>query len=337
MPILVKANALQIPETWRLNSEEWSEGLGVEVHLQREQAQVDTFSTSKHDHPGQVNWILLDHEASDDILAACEVLYRPALRCINNEVTEGPAYGIASVYCQPKHRNRGYATIMMRLVAKQLKSKMACALWSDIGPDFYARFGWKTFPSQAVVIDVKQQDSAPSLLHEDDLEAICDHDCKLLKTEMKGNSFCFLPTHDTIRWHHARAFYMLMVHQSEWQLPEADELRASLGIQLSPQSFAIWTPQFSQKERVLFILRVRYGTIDELAIMMKAAIQVAYRFKLLKVVLWDLPYATSLKDVLGGVTVEEVKTRTSSLSALMLNDEHAQTAEWLHNERYCWC
>jgi hypothetical protein len=69
-------------------------------------------------------------------------------------------HSIDSVFVPPEHRCKGYATLLVKLLREHLISEargqpwVVSNLYSDVGPKFYSRFGWKVFESREWVIRV---------------------------------------------------------------------------------------------------------------------------------------------------------------------------------------
>jgi hypothetical protein len=59
---------------------------------------------------------------------------------------------IASVVTGSADRRRGYATVLLRGVLAQI-GKMASVLYSDVGPRFYERFGFRAYPVHEVKLE----------------------------------------------------------------------------------------------------------------------------------------------------------------------------------------
>ncbi|KNE70613.1 hypothetical protein AMAG_20296 [Allomyces macrogynus ATCC 38327] len=103
---------------------------------------------------GHSSWLLVpaaeQYAEMPTILAACETFKRPCR--VGDQDTF--AWSVASVFTRPEFRGCGYATTMMsklrdRLVAEHPKLGVS-TLYSDIGPKYYDRLGWRLFPSDSV-------------------------------------------------------------------------------------------------------------------------------------------------------------------------------------------
>jgi predicted acetyltransferase len=96
--------------------------------------------------------------------------------------------GIAGVFCDPELRGRGYASRMMRDLARVLRrwqedeeiKSVGSVLWSDIGRKFYADCGWAPFPSHHVEFPSSQapglKDLEAKMVLEEDIGQLCTED-----------------------------------------------------------------------------------------------------------------------------------------------------------------
>ncbi|KAI1369271.1 hypothetical protein F5Y08DRAFT_325344 [Xylaria arbuscula] len=117
-------------QTWRLNHGEWGGPLDLEAYLKREPFLA---STALGANGGMMHWILSETASTDgprNVLASCEtirkrVLYAPPpspRNGANDQVREGLAYGIGSVYTYPEFRGKKYAARMLRELGEVLKT-----------------------------------------------------------------------------------------------------------------------------------------------------------------------------------------------------------------------
>lgn len=353
MPILARATRLQVQESWRLNFQEWADDLSLDQYLAREQTQVDTYPDASF---SQTNWVLLADSTSDDILSACETLVRP---CVvsrvdttgggrQRSVVVGNGYGIASVYCRPEYRRRGYAGLMLTLLAQHLENEegvLGGGLWSDIGPDYYARFGWATHPSRSVSIKIHAPTNHDSSrgdrvsggwITRDQVAGICEADVEDITKEVAqvtpsdATIWSFLPTSEVMRWHHARMDYMYSLQSSS----PID----TVGYRIDDSGFALWTLQFSKTDSILYILRIRYNSIQHLKVLLDAAVETAVKYSMKKIVIWDKSLREIKQALPTDLDVAEEEMRKGSISALHVNGTSSgQSIEWHNNQKFCWC
>ncbi|KAF4610659.1 hypothetical protein D9613_006788 [Agrocybe pediades] len=175
---LSPATPAQILESHRRTYEEWgisfAGGMSMEQYLEREKRTKEL--ECARDGKMQV-WVLVKRDDPDslDFLCSCETFKREAWVVHQTSGKGQPCtgYGIASVFTPVRNRGKGYAKHMMRLLhwvlakreyldqlewpseewgEKPIVSRteqegshggdaLFSALWSDVGPEFYARCG----------------------------------------------------------------------------------------------------------------------------------------------------------------------------------------------------
>ena len=132
----------------------WGDALSLPQYLE-ESTFLTTIPLAKND--GMHVWMLTDKTDSPDhryILCSCETFRkRVFITDTEGHFTEMVMYGIASVFCDPKYRGRGFAARLMRELATMLpnwqgrsKKCIGSVLYSDIGKTYYANLGWHPFP-----------------------------------------------------------------------------------------------------------------------------------------------------------------------------------------------
>lgn len=173
---IVPATPLEYVQTAVLSADEWKGPLTLDQYLDREVI-LQAVDLTKG---GRITgWILTsdalptNSDGSRPILACCESIPIHAYIARAGTIDKVQAHGIASVYTRPEHRGKGYAGKMMQELGKRLESWQSTespnpfsVLYSDIGQRFYARFGWKVFPSDHIhlsPLDQKDYDSASTM------------------------------------------------------------------------------------------------------------------------------------------------------------------------------
>jgi len=128
--------------TTKVNGMSWRGPLCLEAYIRRERHLASQALTRDG---GITFWILVDTSKTSTprtVLASCETVRKRALiRRQNGRVEETVAHGIASVFCNPDLRGRGYAWRMIQELGKALdtwqhaEGKIAdfTILFSDIG------------------------------------------------------------------------------------------------------------------------------------------------------------------------------------------------------------
>ncbi|EGO58848.1 hypothetical protein NEUTE1DRAFT_78329 [Neurospora tetrasperma FGSC 2508] len=164
---LTLAHEDERPKTWSLTHPMWGPALSHSEYLAREHF-MTTLPLAKDG--GLTHWILTDINSPQaennnqrPILSSCETLRKHAVAARHDPssdrviLTEGISHGIGSVFTDPQYRGKGYANRMMQELGKRLRTwqeeeatTLFSVLYSDIGKSFYAKNGWKAFPSAHV-------------------------------------------------------------------------------------------------------------------------------------------------------------------------------------------
>ena len=205
---------------WKLSALEWRDALSPHLFLE-ESAYLTSVPLAKDG--GMTQWILVDKNLPPDqrpILCSCESFRKRSLVSdIRGNVTEMIIHGIASVFCNPDYRHRGYAGRMMRELAHALQSWQVesnqCAgsvLYSDIGKKYYTSFGWRPIPNNFQIefhpLLASKLPGATHILSED-LEQLCKEDEIMVRKAMASTSsknarMMLVPDYDHMLWHHKK-------------------------------------------------------------------------------------------------------------------------------------
>ncbi|KAE9006914.1 hypothetical protein PR003_g16797 [Phytophthora rubi] len=296
----------------------------------------------------------------DLLYCHCKTLRFPCVyRRSSGEIERGYSYQISSVYTLPEFRKRGLAGFFLAEVAKQLEQlpkALISVLYSDVGPTFYDKLGWKCHPSKMATLEVdhprnvKAVDSnnvsveLETLLLDDKLGNVLEADNARLVEELSGEkfqgreAFLILPTRDSIEWHFGNG-----VHYA--RVAGFDELPSRCGVRISDNAYVIWWHNL--KESTLYVDRARFpdsgdNAAEATRVLLDAAMQEARKFKLKKVVVWD-PASGLVRDEVRHLLEIEVAERQLSLSSAMVfrqgNGDENSTASlphWFSNEKYAW-
>ena len=179
---------------------------------------------------GIVNWALVIADAAKPgervVVASCETVRKRALVSTNQPngtvtLTEATAYGVSSVFCDPKYRGRGYAGRLMTELASVLEKHegssslnnleesprpheghcsseaesrgnnggaMFSVLWSDIGKKFYSTHGWLPFPSSHISFPPSKAYTSPMkgvmALQYHDIAILCAADEDMMRKRL---------------------------------------------------------------------------------------------------------------------------------------------------------
>ncbi|KAI8837563.1 hypothetical protein BC829DRAFT_493151 [Chytridium lagenaria] len=250
---LKRASDEQYLQSLKNNYEEWGKPqLNLEKYLQRE-SYLGSFPFSKK---GWSAWVLVleDDTESLDPLSHCETYEQESTFVDNHGVHHsGIVYGIASVFTPLKHRGKGYASTMLKLLESELKSRkhsLGSILFSDIGPTFYNRLGWKPYSTATIEMKVSNEmngaDDLVKLLDEQaGLETLSPVNIESLKGTLSSSSILIHPTSSQFQWLFARSrFYCKELRNAELKY---------VGAKSRNGSYVLWAPDF--KEGFLEIAR----------------------------------------------------------------------------------
>ena len=258
---------------WKLTSLAWKDALSLPLYLQ-ESDYLTTIPLAKDG--GMTLWILVDKNLPSDqrtILYSCETFRKRSLLS-NTEgyVTERIVHGVASVFCDPAYRRRGYSSRMMRELARVLHSWqvettkcIGSVLYSDIGKDYYAKLGWRPIPNNSH-IEFPSAVAAKPLkarkLVSEDLQQLCKIDEAMIQKAMKSISdkkvrMTLIPDHDHMLWHHKKEEFVCDKLFGKQPL-----YKGAIAGKPGNRVWVIWThrfykdPELTSSENTLYILRL---------------------------------------------------------------------------------
>jgi len=240
----------------------------------------------------------------------------------------------------------------MELLRKKLKESFQGVgfsfLYSDIGPTFYSRHGWKVFEHKEIQFNIENEnlnnitfDTTNIIpLSYTDIEQLTKYDCSLIGKEMDISPTKYkvvvLPTFECFEWMFARNnFYAKIKNLKE---PDIWGVKLTNGDD-QVIGFVIWAYNFPEK--VLQILRIRSPDTNATKLLIKKAKLYASHYNFKKVTAWNpnLKFFIETSIIEGGKLVE----RTKSLPSLAwYNNENGlneseDDLEWILNENYAWC
>lgn len=322
---LVRATPQENERQLRSNGAAWKGALNLEQYLRREAVLASQDMTRDG---GLTPWVLVDDDlptldgGERVVLSGCESFYKRGLlrRPGSMEVEDVVAHGVGSVFCPPEFRKRGYAGVMMRLLAQELsrwkleneKSEVVCSmLYSDIGKEFYAKCGWEPFESTHVSLPV-QSNETPIVqvdlpltrpIESQDLPTLCHADELMQRRwmEKQGNPekniFMLVANVQTMTWAHAREEFICQEFLSRY--PSVKGALVSLGE--GKNAWCYWTRAYYNEDmsktegNTFYILRtVVEESIDgteegELAVaaLLQAAQREAGLWNMSQVMVWN--------------------------------------------------
>ncbi|KAI4263100.1 MAG: hypothetical protein L6R42_001738 [Xanthoria sp. 1 TBL-2021] len=384
---LVQATEPEIIESSTLGSISWKGPLDTSDYLRRE-AHLRNQRLTRDG--GITYWILVDTAAaptpggSRRILASCETIRKRALIAQPGAaVRETICHGIGSVHCNQHYRGRGFGRRMMVELANILDTwqqkegeRADCSvLWSDIGKDFYARLGWKTYPSKHIALPPKSSHEHavgfPKVvtLASEDIYGICSTDEANLRSEMAKSTLAgssigvaLIPDAATMRWHHAREEFLAKVLLGRWPTSKGAMAEAPDGERV----WCIWTRTFgaSQDQSVLHILRLsvegesnlgqsasskptdtphdhaQKAQVKAIAAVLQAAQVEAFDWGMSSVQIWNPSPLSILAARHLEPSAEIVERHDESLASLRWHGKPMPDdakIDWISNEKFGWC
>lgn len=258
---------------WKLTSRAWRDALTLPLYLE-ESAYLTTVPLAKDG--AMTLWILVDKSLAPNqrtILCSCETFRKRSLISdAAGTVTETIIHGVASVFCDPAYRRRGYASRMMMELADvlrswQVESKrcVGSVLYSDIGKDYYARLGWLPIQNNGhVEFEALMAQKPPEAIQilSGDLDQLCRDDEATIRKSMRSTSdeklrMVLVPDLDHMEWHHKK---------EEWVCDKLfgkiPKIKGAIAGQFGNRIWVIWTHRFygdpdSQSSgNTLYILRL---------------------------------------------------------------------------------
>ncbi|OJJ66873.1 hypothetical protein ASPBRDRAFT_136811 [Aspergillus brasiliensis CBS 101740] len=374
--VLVPATPRERIESIRLNSKAWQGRLDLESYIMRENHLYQQRLTKD----GLTCWILVDRKEPEEhrtILSSCETYKKKAILAHDGTVEDVSTHGIGSVYCRPDFRGKGYAKRMMQELTKKIETwkmeaetRKCCLftiLFSDIGKDFYAQFGWQPFTSchfalspisEEIYASANAQANFPKtriLAPEDVHDTICSEEVlqkerELLRAASQKSSvprIAIAPNFEHFEWHWAREeFYAERMH------PDRELPRAKGAGEDSAGVYCAWNRNFGEtpEENTLYILRWVYDEptspeqgekiIKAMAAVLRRAQLEAHRWNMATVEFWNP--TPLLKKAVASLDPQAkiVHREKSSIACLRWTGaEHGLGAnvEWHLNEKYAWC
>ncbi|KAL2866451.1 GNAT family N-acetyltransferase [Aspergillus lucknowensis] len=346
-------------QIWNITSNDWRDALTVPQYLE-EYAYLLTAPLARNN--GITQWVLVDENQPIDrrkVLASCETFFKRALTTDPDGVCRQViAHGVASVYCEPGLRKRGYASRLLNELAKTLPSWqtddgircVASVLYSDIDPRFYQRLGWNPFPSYHLEFDSDEVAHDATPLSAPHLAALCEADEAILRSSMSKSSdgkpqFAIVPDHDHIVWHHSKEEF-----GAQKLFGKTPLVKGAIAGPSGNRVWAIWAHRFyrhpdsNSSVNTLYILRfVTEGetpAVEHVRAVLQAARAEAAQWRLGTVKLWSPSKELERLIESGGITFQRRTRIQESIPCLQWYGEGnvlPGTLNWVLNEKYAWC
>ncbi|KAJ5610956.1 hypothetical protein N7510_007675 [Penicillium lagena] len=372
--ILVPATPEERIASLKLNSVAWAGPLDLDTYIARE----DHLFSQRLTRDGLTCWILVDRtqpEGQRTILSSCESYRKKALLAYDGQVEDVATHGIGSVYCRPEFRGKGYAKRMLEELSRQLdtwkmekeprKRALFTILFSDIGKNFYAQFGWRAYMSSHMALkpiaDGSHTNGVPGgaqtrdLFAEDVHTYICnDKVLTKLRDQMRvesqkkpGAKIAIMPDFDHFVWHWAREEFF-----SEAMLPNHAPPVIKGACDDQARVYCAWNRVFGDdpSANVLYILRWVYDDptspkeeeviVHAMAAILRRAQREAREWNLRSVEFWNPTPLLQKAAALLDPDVQLVHREKSSISSLRWTGAEqglGKDVEWMLNEKYTWC
>ncbi|PQE20007.1 lysine acetyltransferase protein [Rutstroemia sp. NJR-2017a BVV2] len=276
---------------WTSTSSSWKDALPTSTYL-RESLHLTTVPLAKND--GLTLWILVDRSQSPNanqrtIICSCETFRKRSLVSdASGRVRDVFVHGVASVFCAEKYRGRGYAGRMMRELKATLRNWqedicgirkcVGSVLYSDIGKEYYARFGWRPTPTNSHLVfkPVESVDrwwqEPETCISKEDLPALCWKDEVMIRKAMsvpvEGDGaqerFSIVPDVNHMLWHMSREEFTCNI-----LFGKIPEVKGAIAGPEGRRVWVIWThryysdPADGKGDNTLYILRIVFERDDE--------------------------------------------------------------------------
>ncbi|CAG8668341.1 5340_t:CDS:2, partial [Dentiscutata erythropus] len=354
--VLVEANPEQARITNRNSYMSWGYPvLTIEEYIEREEILANNEFTSENFKVwvliSRTNYNSINSNNTEPIIySQCETFKRKALITLSSgQVKEATCYCITALFTPPQYRHKGYATMMMRLLNDKLRFEYKAEfsyLYSEIGPDFYTRLGWKIFAHKEIRFDVDDKFLTVSknseiiiAINQSNLESVINKDCELIKkeiTKLNKKSVVILPTKPAFDWLFQKTKFYSEFHSSteDPRLFGAIILKGNNYNEEPLERFIMWNHDF--KENELLIVRFRSDSQYMTKLLIHQAMQEANKFQFKRIILWnpDLSLFNISKDL--NIFDGEVVERTESLPSLAWYADDDDNVNWILNEKYTW-
>ena len=355
---------------YSLGFQEWGDALTLPQYLE-ESAFMTTIPLAKDG--GMTVWFLTNRTLPRDnrpILCSCET-FRKRTLVTNSDghCSEAITHSVASVFCDPKYRGRGYAARLMQELAVILPNWqtestkcVGSVLYSDIGKSYYAKLGWHPFPlNDHIEFDPMQILNPPRVairsIAEEDLDQLCKDDEAMIWRAMTSSSskktlMMLVPDLDHMLWHHRKEEFAC-----DKLFGKHPQIKGVITGELNDRMWVIWTRRYYEDphpvslNNTLYILRVviesqstdyeqREHQAEQMRAILWAAQQEAAEWKLDCLKMWDP--ANLIQDLVErtGIQHRRVERDEESIASLLWFGEGSgkdDAVEWLGNEKYGWC
>lgn len=312
--LLVQADAQACAERDRATFEAWGGPLSLESYRSK------VARLRSHAWPRAVlaEWLLCREDG--DVLCSCET-YRMESR-VKDDPRPGHAYGIGSVYTEPRHRRKGYARdLLARLrahLARVDDRAQALILFSDVALKTYETAGFTARPAISLVFDPlpgDPRDGIEALLTEADVPQV------VAGWSPRQDGFTVTPVASQLDWHLERE--RIFAEHLARPRPFACGARAQ-------GASILWSADFGHNQLAILLLDAPERADAEA--LLTCARRMAHAAGLPKAVLWKSP-----SDVAWPSAREEDRlSALESVPMILPLDGRVRAEDWAWIPRALW-
>ncbi|TLS26415.1 hypothetical protein PpBr36_04843 [Pyricularia pennisetigena] len=401
--IVTKATPDELRRIWISTYNNWGRALSVADYVERERY-ITTIPGSSEGR--MTSWVLVEADKSPEerqVLSSCDTWRKPAVAVLpgGKHIEDGIAHVIGGVFTAPEFRGKGYASRMMTEVGKILKTYQAdqvshshggktlrqtsgrgaseinghgkspvlfSALYSDIGKGFYAKHGWRPYPSTHISWTPTHIKAAPSTngdvsresrhqvraLEETELPELCAIDERLIRARLPAEAartgrpaVAIIPCLDNVQWHLRREAYVTSHMYADGRVPS---IRGAVWGPPGGRLWAYWMRGYygAVEHNTLNVLRVVVENPDEARVedliegfrgIVELARAEAGRWDMGDVQFWNPEGLVKELVQRCGVDYRVVHREEESIASLMWYGEGGEDreVEWIVNEKIAWC
>ena len=341
--VFVAASPEQREIAWRINHTTWANTIPVEEHVRRQGVLAATLHATSS-IGGRTYWVL--HRKGDpfDIVAAVDSISKEALVRDGNGVWPVKAYGVASVHTAPEYRKQGMAGHMLGRLQEVMDADAEFSvLYSDIGTEYYGKFGWAAYPSLQVSAYLEgnkpEKPAGIKFLSQKEMKPYCERDVGKLREKMESlpndgrTHVAFLPSFEQLDWQFTRDELSTK--------PKGHPEPSNHGAAIDDDSgWIYWHHDLSKN--MLVIHRVVADTPEAVRDLLSAAAAEAGRSGLERVVAWNPEGTVEDGARLLAEEGEAVKVRFENREeyrrpCLRWKGGANGDVVWEENQYYAWC
>lgn len=338
--VFTEASPEQRELSWRINGVEWSMPLTIEGHMHRQ-------ASLKERDTGRTFYVVHRHGDPADIVCAVESIAKTALvKAPGDLARPTKAYGVAAVFTTPAYRGQGMAAWMLRQLQGVMDLDSAFSvLYSGIGPDFYAKYGWDATLAARVTLFLLGSAVPPPVpegvrfLSREEIAPLCDRDIAKLTARLNespengSTRVAFLPTFAQVDWQFERN--AIVARQVRNREPQNYGAATSDGA-----NWIYWVHEVGRQ--TLGIIRIVGENPAAIMDLLRAALSEAKDWGFERVTVWnpqgDVEEAARMLGVEDETAVRVLfEGRQDRLPCLRWKGGEQTDVVWEDNHHYAWC